>query len=63
MNIHEQSDNTAFYYVTYNELEWAMIRTGGRGQWFLLAMFTRAKMRQSEQCEQVWPGLREQRNP
>ena len=28
-----------------------MIRTGGRGQWFVLAMFTRAKMRQSEQYE------------
>ena len=26
-----------------------MIRSGGRGQWFVLAMFTRAKMRQSEQ--------------
>ena len=28
-----------------------MIRVGGRGQWFVLAMFTRAKMRQSEQYE------------
>ena len=26
-----------------------MLRPGGRGQWFVLAMFTRAKMRQSEQ--------------
>ena len=26
-----------------------MIRPGGRGQCFVLAMFTRAKMRQSEQ--------------
>ena len=28
-----------------------MIRSGGRGQWFVLAMFTRAKMRQSEQYD------------
>ena len=26
-----------------------MIRPGGRGQWFVLAMFQRAKMRQPEQ--------------
>ena len=30
-----------------------MIRPGGRGQWFVLAMFQRAKMRQSEQYELI----------
>ena len=49
MNIHKRSDNTAFQYVTYSEWEWAMIRPGGRGQWFVLAMFQRVKMRQSVQ--------------
>ena len=60
MNIHERSDNTAFF-LTYSEWEWAMIRPGGRGQCFVLAMFTRAKMRQSEQygCRAVSPPLDE----
>ena len=37
------------HFKRYHGREWAMIRPGGRGQWFVLAMFQRPKMRQPEQ--------------